>query len=194
MPAIRSVAAFCGSRLGNHPDYAAAAAAFGVGVARAGLRLVYGAGRNGLMGVMANAALAAGGEVVGVIPGFLRDWEVAHLGLSRLEVVGSMHERKSRMFALSDAAVMLPGGLGTLDETLEMITWRQLRLHEAPIILCDVRGSAGPLLAAIEGSIAAGFAGAEARQFFHVADGVAATLALLVRLEVAGAPGSGARL
>ena len=182
MPQIYSIAAFCGSQLGENPAFRAATAEFGAGLARAGIRLVYGAGRNGLMGVLADAALAEGGTVIGVIPEFLKGWEVAHTGLTSLEVVDSMHARKQRMFELSDAAVMLPGGLGTLDETLEMITWRQLRLHSKPIILCDVAGSAQPLLAAIEGTIALGFTRPEARSYITVTNGVAETLALLQTL------------
>jgi hypothetical protein len=189
MAQFYSVAVFCGSQLGERPEFAAAAAEFGTGLARAGIRLVYGAGRTGMMGVLADAALAAGGEVIGVIPEFLIGWEVAHPGLTQTVVVDSMHARKTRMFELSDAAVMLPGGLGTLDETLEMITWRQLRLHARPIILCDVAGSAQPLLAAIEGVIASGFARPAVRDHYTVTQGVAETLALLGRLE--RAPGAG---
>jgi len=194
-PRFYSVAAFCGSQLGNNPAFREAAAAFGAGLARAGHRLVYGGGNNGLMGVLADATLAAGGRAVGVIPEFLRAWEVAHPGLTEMVVVDSMHARKTRMFELSDAAVMLPGGLGTLDETLEMITWRQLRLHSRPIILCDVAGSAGPMLAAIEGAIALGFARPTVRDFYTVTHGVTATLDLIASLARApGPPGDSARL
>lgn len=177
-----SVAVFCGSRPGHDPVLRAAARDFGTGLARAGHRLVYGAGRNGLMGILADAALAAGGQVVGVIPEFLKGWEVAHEGLSELVVVDSMHARKTRMFELSDVAVMLPGGLGTLDETLEIITWRQLRLHARPTILCDVSGSAQAFVAMVEACIKAGFTPPDVRQNYIVADGVDATLDLLTRL------------
>lgn len=188
MAPLYSIAAFCGSQPGHDPRFRAATAEFGTGLARAGIRLIYGAGRNGLMGVLADATLAAGGQVVGVIPEFLRGWEVAHTGLTELVVVDSMHARKTKMFELSDAAVMLPGGLGTLDETLEMITWRQLRLHDRPIVLCDVAGSAAPLVAAIDAAITAGFARPEARALFTVVDGVDATLALLRGLPRAAGP------
>ena len=193
MTAIRSVAVFCGSRLGALPDYRVAAAALGRGLAEAGLRLVFGGGRIGLMGALADAALAAGGEVVGVIPEFLARIEVAHAGLTELIVTDSMHARKLRMYELSDAFVVLPGGLGTLDEALEVITWRQLGLHDKPILLCDVAGSAAPLVAAIEAAIARGFATPDMRGLFEVTDGVAATLDALGAL-VPGEAGSAARM
>ncbi len=138
-PGIR-VAVFCGSSPIRRPDYAAAAAEVGRCLARAGIGLVYGGASVGLMGVLANAALDGGGEVIGVIPGSLFPAEVPHSGLSRLEVVGSMHERKARMAELADGFVALPGGLGTLDELFEVLTWRQLGLHAKPIVLLDVAG------------------------------------------------------
>ena len=183
MPAIRSVAVFCGSRIGNRPAFREAAAELGQGLARAGMQLVFGGGRIGLMGALADAVLAAGGRVVGVIPDFLQQFEVAHQGVQELIVTDSMHTRKQRMFALADAFVSFPGGLGTFDETFEILTWRQLRLHDKPVLICDVDGSAAALLALIEGAIADGFAPAEARDFFEVADGVPA---LLARLAVLG--------
>lgn len=193
MTAIRSAAVFCGSRLGASPDYRIAATALGRGLAEARLRLVFGGGRIGLMGALADAALAAGGEVVGVIPEFLARIEVAHAGLTELIVTDSMHARKLRMYELSDAFVVLPGGLGTLDEALEVITWRQLGLHDKPILLCDVAGSAAPLVAAIEAAIARGFATPAMRGLFMVTEGVAATLDALGAL-VPGEAGSTARL
>ena len=183
MPAIRSVAVFCGSRIGNRPAFREAAAELGQGLARAGMQLVFGGGRIGLMGTMADAALAAGGRVIGVIPDFLQQYEVAHQGVNELIVTDSMHTRKRRMFELADAFVSFPGGLGTFDETFEILTWRQLRLHDKPVLICDVAGSAATLLALIEGAIADGFAPAEAREFYEVADGVPA---LLARLAVLG--------
>ena len=184
---LRSVAVFCGAHSGRDPAFAAAARALGQGLARAGIRLVYGGGRIGLMGAVADAALAAGGEVLGVIPDFLTRQEVAHQGIRDLVVTDSMHSRKQHMFMEADAFVSLPGGLGTLDETIEIITWRQLRLHNKPILLCDVAGSARPLLAVIEAAIAAGFAAAEARRLFEVVDGVPALLARLAALHPAPA-------
>ena len=182
MPHIHSVAVFCGSSLGTSPAFRTAAEALGQGIARAGWRLVYGGGQLGLMGVVANAALAAGGTVIGVIPEFLQRQEVAHDGISELIVTDSMHSRKTAMFERADAFVTLPGGLGTLDETIEIITWRQLRLHAKPILLCDILGSAAPLLAAIDAAIAHGFARPEARLLFEVHAGVPATLARLATL------------
>ncbi len=186
MSPIRAVAVFCGSRSGTDPAYAAAAAALGRGLAEAGIGLVYGGGRIGLMGVLADAALGAGGQVSGVIPEFLKRLEVAHPGLPELLTTDSMHARKQRMFELSDAFVALPGGLGTLDEIIEIITWRQLRLHHKPILLCDVAGSAAPLVAAVEAMIARGFADPATRGLFEVAHGVPATLARLGTLSAKG--------
>ena len=186
MSPIRAVAVFCGSRSGTDPAYAAAAAALGRGLAEAGIGLVYGGGRIGLMGVLADAALGAGGQVTGVIPEFLKRLEVAHPGLPELLTTDSMHARKQRMFELSDAFVALPGGLGTLDEIIEIITWRQLRLHDKPILLCDVGGSAAPLVAAVEAMIARGFADPATRELFEVAHGVPATLARLGTLSAKG--------
>jgi uncharacterized protein (TIGR00730 family) len=179
MHEISSVAVFCGSRLGFDPRYAAAAKELGTGLADAGIRLVYGGGRNGIMGAVADAVLAAGGTVLGVIPDFLTKWEVAHPGVTEMKVVDSMHDRKRQMAEAADAFVALPGGIGTLDETIEIISWRQLRLHDKPIYVCDVAGSAAPFVAAIDGAIAQGFAGPEAREYFTLVEGVPALLALL---------------
>jgi len=194
MPGLRSVAVFCGSRTGHAPAYREAATALGEGLAQAGLQLVYGGGRIGLMGAVADAALAGGGHVIGVIPDFLQRWEVAHQGVNELIVTDSMHERKQRMFELSDAFVSFPGGLGTFDETFEILTWRQLRLHRKPILICDVEGSAAALLGLIEGSMADGFAPAEAQEFFEVAHGVPALLARLAELAPVPAEDVSARL
>lgn len=188
MPVIRSVSVFCGSRLGASPIYREAATALGRGLADAGIGLVFGGGRIGLMGAVADAVVAAGGTATGVIPAFLTRREVAHSGLTELIVTDSMHNRKLRMYELSDAFVVLPGGLGTLDEAMEVITWRQLGLHDKPILLCDVDGSAAPLLAAIEAAIAWGFAGEETRALFMVTEGVPATLTALGAVP----PGGGA--
>ena len=149
---------FCGASTGNAPYFAAAARELGRGIAEAGMRLVYGGGRVGLMGEVADAAVQAGGVVIGVIPEFLTRREVAHDDISELIVTPDMHTRKRRMFELSDAFVSFAGGLGTLDETFEILTWRQLKLHDKPVLVCDVGGAAAPLLAAIEGAIGMGFA------------------------------------
>jgi hypothetical protein len=187
MPDIHSVAVFCGAQPGDAPHFRAAAAELGDGLARAGIRLVYGGGRVGLMGAVADGAIAAGGEVIGVIPEFLTRWEVAHDGVAELIVTDSMHSRKTRMFELSDAFISLPGGLGTLDETIEIITWRQLKLHDKPILICDVAGYAAPLVAAVEAAIHAGFARPEVRNLFEVISGVPATIERLRTLSAAPA-------
>jgi uncharacterized protein (TIGR00730 family) len=155
---ISSLCVFCGSSSRVDAVYRRAAVDLGAATARRGLRLVYGGGRIGLMGVLADAALAAGGEVVGVLPEFLREPEVAHSGLTELRVVPTMHERKRVMFELADAFVVLPGGLGTLDETIEILSWKQLGLHDKPVVVIDV-GSFWKALRALVGDIvAAGFA------------------------------------
>ena len=161
---MRSVCVYCGSSVGNKPVHAERAAALGNRLASEGLRLVYGGGNVGLMGVLADAALAAKGEVIGVIPHQLVGWEVAHPGLTRLEVVATMHERKARMFELSDAFVALPGGFGTLDEMFEMLTWKQLELGDKPCALLDVDGYYEPLIAMMDRMVAEGFLRAEHRR------------------------------
>lgn len=138
MLTIRSVCVYCASSSRGPESHKSAARQFGRLLAENGVRLVFGGGRVGLMGVIADAALAAGGEVVGVIPAFLRDLELAHDGCDEMIVTESMHSRKQKMAELSDAFAILPGGLGTLDEAFEMITWRQLKLHDKPIVMVDI--------------------------------------------------------
>ncbi len=181
MTMIYSIAVFCGSRPGGDPAFAAAARALGLGLAEAGIRLVYGGGRTGMMGILADAALEGGGAVLGVIPDFLTQREVAHSGVTEMVVTDSMHSRKRLMAEAAHAFVMLPGGIGTMDETIEIISWRQLRLHGKPIFVCDVAGSAAPFVAAVEGAIAQGFAGPETRDLFTVVNGVPALLEQLRR-------------
>ncbi len=147
---MKSLCVYCGSNSGAHPAYVEAAIALGTRMARDGIRLVYGGGNIGLMGTIADAVLAVGGEVVGVIPKHLVDMEVAHAGLTELEVVDSMHQRKSRMFDLADAFVAMPGGFGTLEEIVEMFTWRQLGISEKPCALLDVNGYYRPLVAMMD--------------------------------------------
>lgn len=156
-------AVFCGSSPGNLPEYAVAAADFGRSLAEAGVGLVYGGASVGLMGVLADAALGAGGEVIGVLPGGLFAAEVPHPGLTRMEVVGSMHERKARMADLADGFAALPGGLGTLDELFEILTWRQLGLHRKPVALIDVGAFWDPLAGLLDELTAAGLVPAAAR-------------------------------
>ena len=154
---MRRVCVFCGASSGRSPAYAEGARSFGAALAGRGLGLVYGGGRVGLMGAVADAALAGGGEVVGVIPQELVDRELAHGGLTELRVVGSLHERKALMSELADGFVALPGGLGTLDELLEQLTWSQLGLHAKPIGLLDVEEYWRPLIELARHATGAGF-------------------------------------
>ena len=161
---MKAVCVYCGSNAGSRPVYAERAAQLGGRLAREGLAVVYGGGNVGLMGIVADAALGAGGEVVGVIPEQLVGWEVAHRGVTRLEVVPGMHERKARMFDLSDAFVALPGGFGTLDEMFEMLTWRQLGLGDKPCAFLDVDGFFAPLVAMMDRMVAERFLHADQRR------------------------------
>ncbi|WP_330947577.1 TIGR00730 family Rossman fold protein [Thermomonas sp. LB-4] len=147
---MKTLCVYCGSNAGNDPAYAALASDLGTRLARDGIALVYGGGNVGLMGIVADAVLAGGGEVIGVIPQQLVDWEVAHKGVTRLEVVDSMHTRKARMFELADGFVALPGGFGTLDEMFEMLTWRQLGLGRKPCAFLGVNGFWQPLMAMLD--------------------------------------------
>ena len=160
---MKSICVYCGSNAGNRPIYAERAVALGQRIAHEGLALIYGGGNVGLMGLAADAALAAGGEVIGVIPEQLVTWEVAHKGLTRLEVVANMHERKMRMFDLADAFVALPGGFGTLDEMFEMLTWRQLGIGDKPCAFLDVDDFYAPLLQMIDRMVAERFLHPEQR-------------------------------
>ncbi|KGM52131.1 lysine decarboxylase [Lysobacter concretionis Ko07 = DSM 16239] len=160
---MKSVCVYCGSHSGSRPVYAERAAELGNQLAEQGLAVIYGGGNVGLMGIMADAALAAGGEVIGVIPEQLVTWEVAHRGLTRQEVVGNMHERKARMFELSDGFIALPGGFGTLDEMFEMLTWRQLGLGNKPCAFLDVDGFYEPLIAMMDRMVGEHFVNAEQR-------------------------------
>ena len=161
---LKSVCVYCGSNAGSRPAYAERAAELGMRLARDGLAVVYGGGNVGLMGIVADAALDAGGEVVGVIPEQLVGWEVAHRGVTRLEVVANMHERKARMFDLSDAFVAMPGGFGTMDEMFEMLTWRQLGLGDKPCAFLDVDGFYAPLVSMMDRMVAERFLHAEQRR------------------------------
>jgi uncharacterized protein (TIGR00730 family) len=154
---IRRVAVFCGSAFGNDPAFRAEATALGEAIARTGLVLVYGGACRGLMGAVADAALANAGEVVGVLPDALKGREIAHAGLTSLELVPTMHERKARMHELSDAFIVLPGGYGTLEELLEAITWAQIGLHAKPCILINTAGYWNGLLAFLNTAVASGF-------------------------------------
>ncbi|MCX6597149.1 MAG: TIGR00730 family Rossman fold protein [Acidobacteria bacterium] len=150
----RRICVFCGSSLGRRPEYAQAAAALGTLLAERGLALVYGGANVGLMGIVADACLAVGGEVIGVMPRLLVEKEVAHTGLSKLHVVESMHERKALMAELSDAFIAIPGGFGTLDELCEILTWAQLGLHHKPTGLLNVAGYFAGLIALLDHAVA----------------------------------------
>src|ERR1035441_1331646 len=153
---LRRVAVFCGSANGTNPAFVAEARALGEAIAAAGLGLVYGGACVGLMGAVADAALKGGAEVIGVLPDVLAGKEIAHSGLSSLELVSTMHERKARMAELADAFLVLPGGYGTLEELLEVVTWAQLRLHAKPCILINTAGYWDGLLKFLDTAVAAG--------------------------------------
>ena len=184
---MKSVCVYCGSNAGARPIYAERAAQLGTRIAREGLALVYGGGNVGLMGIAADAALAAGGEVIGVIPEQLVGWEVAHRGLTRLDVVSNMHERKARMFDLGDAFVALPGGFGTLDEMFEMLTWRQLGLGDKPCAFLDVEGFYAPLIAMMDRMVEERFLHADQRNDLWHGDDLDALLAWMRAYEPAHA-------
>ena len=154
---MKSIVVFCGSGEGNKPVYKEAAHILGTTLAMQGIRLIYGGARVGIMGAVAEAALAAGGEVIGVIPNFLRTKEVAHEGLTQLIVTENMHERKLKMHELSDGIIALPGGWGTMEELFEMLTWAQLGLHVRPVGLLNVNGYYDPLKAMCDTMVQEGF-------------------------------------
>jgi uncharacterized protein (TIGR00730 family) len=165
---VQRLCVFTGSSPGGHPDYARAAEELGRALAGRGIGLVYGGASVGLMGVLADAALDAGGDVVGVIPQALVDREIAHPRVSDLRVVGSMHERKALMADLADGFVALPGGMGTLEELFEVYTWTQLGLHAKPLGLLDVRGYYALLAAFLDHAVAERFVTAEHREMLVV--------------------------
>jgi uncharacterized protein (TIGR00730 family) len=173
---LHSVCVFCGSSAGRLPEYAAAARQLGQLLAKRNLRLVYGGGNIGLMGILADAALAAGGQVIGVIPRHLMDKELGHIDCTELVIVGSMHERKARMADLADAFIALPGGIGTFEELLEILTWGQLGLHAKPCGILDVAGYYQPLLALLDRATGEGFLRSEHRSLLWTATDPAALL------------------
>jgi uncharacterized protein (TIGR00730 family) len=174
MPQPTSICVYCGSSSGNHPEYTEQARAFGAEMARLGMALVYGGGKVGLMGTVADAVLAGGGRVIGVIPRQLVELEVAHPGLSELQIVETMHQRKTRMYELSDAFVALPGGFGTMDEMFEMLTWAQLGLHQYPCAFLDVRDYYRSLAGMMDHMVAEGFVRSGQRDSVWFGDSVAA--------------------
>ena len=193
MQPIKSLCVYCGSNPGDDPRYAAAAAELGRGLAQVGIDLVFGGGRIGLMGIAADAALAAGGRVIGIIPDRLRSRELAHPGASEIVVVDTMHDRKRLMAERADAFAVLPGGIGTLDETFEMLTWRTLGLHDKPIFDVDVAGYWEPLRALLDHLAAHGFTEPLVPRWLDIVPNVAALLRMLVAAPAGGPPPSNGR-
>ncbi len=180
---ISALCVYCGSSNGADPAYLEAARRVGREAASRDIGIVFGGGRVGMMGAVADGALETGGEVIGIIPGHLQEQEVGHDGLTRLEIVDSMHVRKMRMFELSDAFCALPGGLGTLDETFEIVTWKQLGLHDAPVLLVNLGGYWDPLLEMVAHQAAAGFVRPQHQHLFQVVDGIEALFEVLETAE-----------
>lgn len=176
---IQRLCVFCGSSLGRRPEYQLAARELGALLARSGIALIYGGGRTGLMGALADAALAADGQVIGVIPDGLATKELKHDGVTRLHVVHSMHERKALMAQQADAFAALPGGLGTIEELCEMLTWAQLGIHEKPCGLLNTAGYFTPLLTLLDHAVEERFVRADDRALLQSADSPAELLAKL---------------
>jgi uncharacterized protein (TIGR00730 family) len=179
MTEVRTLCVYCGSSNSVAPKFFDAAFEFGRLIGRAGLDLIYGGGQIGLMGRLADGALAEGGRVTGIIPHHLSDHEVAHSGLTELLVVGSMHERKQRMAERADAFVILPGGFGTLDEMFEIVTWRQLGLHDKPIVLVDLDGYWQLLERLLDHMTEAGFNSSASRALYQRVESIDAVLPAL---------------
>jgi uncharacterized protein (TIGR00730 family) len=185
MKKIRRLCVYCGSSGAVEPRYREAASELGARLAAAGIELVYGGGRVGLMGLLADAALTTNGKVTGIIPRRLLDAEMAHLGVTELVVVDNMHDRKRLMAEKADAFAVLPGGIGTLDELFEMLSWKQLELHDKPILLVDVGGYWAPLRALLDHIVVNGFARPQTRRLLHVVPSVSALMAALSEEPVA---------
>jgi uncharacterized protein (TIGR00730 family) len=180
---MKSICVFCGSSQGNRPEYAEAARETGTLLARRGLRLVYGGGRIGLMGILADAALAEGGEVIGVIPRMLLQKELGHGQVTELRVVTSMHERKAMMAELSDGFIALPGGIGTMEELCEILTWSQLGIHQKPCGILNTADYFAGLLTLLKRAVEDGFFRAEQQQLFQIAEHPEDLLQALDRYE-----------
>jgi uncharacterized protein (TIGR00730 family) len=176
---IRRLCVYCGSSGAVEAQHREAASELGACLAAAGIELIYGGGRVGLMGLLADATLAAGGKVTGIIPERLGSAEVAHTGVTELIVVDSMHERKRLMAERADAFAILPGGIGTLDEMFEILSWKQLALHDKPIMLVDIGGYWAPLCALLDHIVDAGFARPQTRRLLHVVPSVSALMVAL---------------
>ena len=180
----KSICVFCGSSGKVDDAYRQAASQLGTLVGAKGFDLVYGGGHVGLMGLVADAALASGSSVLGVIPKFLQDYEVGHDGLDELIVTDNMHDRKRLMYERSDAFVILPGGLGTLDETFEVLTWTQLGLSAKPVVLANINGFWNPLLALVDHLVSSGFAREENRSILQVADNMEEVFQMIETVSV----------
>lgn len=172
MAKIKSLCVYCGSSDRGSPTHHDAALRLGGLMAKAGIRLVYGGGRIGMMGRIADAVMERGGEVIGIIPQFLEQVEVGHSGVTQLIVTDNMHDRKQKMAEMSDAFLIMPGGLGTLEETFEILTWKQLGLHQKPVIIADIEGYWHHLTELIDHMIAENYAKAENRALFQVIDSI----------------------
>lgn len=183
MSKLKTICVYCGSSDGSREIYRATAQEMGIALAQAGFRLVYGGGCVGLMGVVADAVLSAGGEAIGIIPQNLVEREVAHRGLTGLQIVENMHQRKHMMAELADAFIAMPGGYGTLDELCEVLGWAQLGLHSKPVILLDTEDYWQPLFAMLDHAVEEGFLKPENRQNALRASCVAEVLTILQQLQ-----------
>jgi uncharacterized protein (TIGR00730 family) len=181
MPAVRQLCVYCGSSGAVAPAYREAASELGLRLAASRIGLVFGGGRIGLMGLVADAVLAGGGEATGIIPAHLRDRELAHEGVTRMIVVDSMHERKRLMAERADAFAILPGGIGTLDELFEALSWKQLALHDKPIFILDIAQYWAPLFALLDAIVESGFASAQAAALMMKVPSVSALMEALAR-------------
>lgn len=182
MAQVRSLCVYCGSSSRGRESHKVAAMRLGKMMARAGIRLIFGGGQVGLMGITAQAALSEGGQVTGIIPKFLDEIEVGLKGCTELIITPDMHSRKEKMAEMADGFVVLPGGLGTLDETFEILTWKQLRLHHKPVIIVDIDGYWRPLTELVDNIIAENYARPENRGLFRVVDSVEEVLPSLEAL------------
>lgn len=181
MKEIKSVAVYCGSSMRSEQIYKDAAIELGATLAQADILLIYGGGKLGLMGLLADEALSKGGHAIGFIPQYLDEYEGAHMGLDELHIVDSMHTRKLEMSERSDAFIILPGGFGTLDELFEILTWRQLKMHDKPIIVVNINGYWDPLLALIKQAIDCKFAYPKDANLITVVKSVKEVIPILVK-------------
>jgi uncharacterized protein (TIGR00730 family) len=191
LPSISALCVFCGSSPGTDPRLRESAVRFGRQLAEAKVTLIFGGGHLGMMGATAEAALAGGGKVVGIIPEHLTHMEAAYREITELHIVESMHVRKKKMFDLAEAFVILPGGMGTMDETFEILTWKQLRLHNKPIIIVNQHGYWTPWLALVDHIVVQGYAHPDTKKLYTVVDDVDQVIAVAgqeLARSVSGAP------